>query len=240
MCFIHHIAGQLEAASILEGLLTLARKLDIIVRMEHGVGEFVIQELPLVSALGRAPLDECRHGIEKLFTIAPFRTVFQDVEFGIRQMVDIALKALSPSVNDTTTAMNCIDHISAVLVQLARRRVEDPYRVDDTGTLRVLARGPSYRQLLGVAFDEIRRNSRDNVDTLTRMLTRINDVAAATPDAHRRAALREHAELIVRAAQHNVALAEDREPVQLAYERFLAATRADPPPSPKLARVSGG
>ncbi len=289
--FIHHIAGQLEAASILErighetassidehfpdglgwkaadgltpparelpwrpipskhtgyiqsidesGMVHLARKLDLVVRMEHGVGEFVIRELPLVSVLGDASDEECRVEFNRLFTVAAYRTVFQDVEFGIRQMVDIALKALSPSMNDTTTAVNCVDHISAALARIGDRRVEEPLRVDEDGALRIVARGPTYQGLLDVAFNEIRRSSRDNVNLLTRLLTRIQDIALATPDADRRALLRTHADRILHAAQHHVELAEDREPVLRAYDRLMITLRATATDGPKLTRVAG-
>jgi uncharacterized membrane protein len=288
--FIHHIAGQLEAASILErighettesvdahfadpightaadglvppssdapwrpvpsrhtgyiqsidesGMLHLARKLDVVVRMEHGVGEFVIKKLPLVSVLGDADDDECRDGFNRLFTVAAYRTVFQDVEFGIRQMVDIALKALSPSMNDTTTAVNCVDHISAALARLGDRRVEEPRRADEDGTLRIVARGPTYEGLLNVAFNEIRRSSRDNVNLLTRLLTRLRDVVIATPDPYRRALLRQHADRILRAAEHHVELAEDREPVQRAHDHLMSTLRETSTETARLARVA--
>jgi len=84
--------------------------------------------------------------------------VQQDASFGIRQIVDIALKALSPGVNDTTTAVMCVDYLGAILDRLAVRGIASPHRLDQ-GELRVIARGSSFESLLAEAFDQIRKNA---------------------------------------------------------------------------------
>ena len=101
-------------------LLRLAREHKTIVRMECGIGDFVVQNTTLVSlALGNPPENEFLADLQAAFSISRHRTLQQDSAFGIRQIVDIALRALSPSINDTTTAVMCVDYLTAILAQLA-------------------------------------------------------------------------------------------------------------------------
>ena len=93
----------------------MARDKKTIVRMEHGIGDFVVQNTTLVSlALEDPPDQETIAALQETFSISRHRTVEQDAAFGIRQIVDMALKALSPGINDTTTAVMCVDYLSAI------------------------------------------------------------------------------------------------------------------------------
>jgi uncharacterized membrane protein len=78
--------------------------------------------------------------------------VEQDAAFGIRQIVDVALEALSPGINDTTTAVMCVDYLTAILTQLAPRQIPSSRRYEE-GKLRVIAIGPSFESLLSESFD---------------------------------------------------------------------------------------
>jgi uncharacterized membrane protein len=113
------------------GLLEAASADRQLVRMERGVGDFVVEGMPIASiALVTSPasppvgspvvreLDTHAHRVAAAFTIGAHRTVEQDVAFGIRQLVDVALRALSPGINDTTTAIHCIDYLGAILLRL--------------------------------------------------------------------------------------------------------------------------
>ena len=170
-----------------EGLIAFAADRDVVVRMERGIGEHVIAGTPLVAVTGGAVDEAGERAVTGLFTVATFRTVDQDAAFGIRQMVDMATKALSPGVNDTSTAIASIDSLGAVLVRLAARRVERRVRVRD-GRLRVIARGPTFESLASTALDEIRQNAAGNVSVLARLLATLETVAACTADPGRRVA----------------------------------------------------
>ncbi len=102
-------------------LLRLAREHKTIVRMEHGAGDFVVQDTLLASlALKSPPGKEIVSALQAAYSIARYRTVEQDAAFGIRQLVDIALRALSPGINDTTTAVMCVDYLTAILARLGQ------------------------------------------------------------------------------------------------------------------------
>jgi uncharacterized membrane protein len=101
-------------------LLRLARENKTVVRMERAIGEFVIHGTALASIdLEDPPGKEIITALQAAYTIDRHRTVEQDSAFGIRQIVDMALKALSPGINDTTTAVMCVDYLSAILARLA-------------------------------------------------------------------------------------------------------------------------
>ena len=103
-------------------LLRLAGRHKTIVRMEHGIGAFLVHGTPLVSvALDSPPDDELVASLQAAYTISRHRTLEQDCAFGIRQIVDMAMRALSPSVNDTTTAVMCVDYLAAILSRLTVR-----------------------------------------------------------------------------------------------------------------------
>ena len=138
--------------------------------MEHGIGEFVVQNTKLASlALEDPPDQETITALQATFSISRHRTVDQDAAFGIRQIVDVALKALSPGINDTTTAVMCVDYLTTILAWIAPRQIPSPRRYED-GELRVIAKGLSFESLLAESFDQIRSNAEGNVAVISRML----------------------------------------------------------------------
>lgn len=208
--YVTHVDG--------ESLLAYAVKHDVVIWMERGIGEHVIADTPLLALTGGSPDGDEAAALDDLFGIASYRTVDQDAEFGIRQIVDVAVKALSPGVNDTSTAIAAIDALGAVLVRLACRRVENRERAVD-GELRVVARGPTYDGLVSAAWDEIRRNAEGNVSVLARLLAVIGKVARQTPSAERRSTLLAHAHRVRALAERSVPDPDDRAEVEAAYQR---------------------
>ncbi len=203
-------------------LLEFAVRRGTIVRMERGIGEFVVERSTLASMAGPyGPDEETTAELNRAYIVSRQRTVQQDAGFGIRQIVDIALKALSPGVNDTTTAVMCVDYLGAILARLAVRGIATPYRRDQ-GQLRVIARGPSFESLLAEAFDQIRQNAAGNVTVLRRQLETLEIIAHQTPNAQRRQALRQQAELITAVAERTVNSPQDGEDVKAAFVRLSA------------------
>jgi uncharacterized membrane protein len=194
-----------------EALLDVARELRTILRMEHSVGEFVVEGKPLVSLRDPSDLDAATAArLNAAFAIGRQRTVEQDVAFGIRQIVDIALKALSPGINDTTTAVMCVDYLAAILTRLAVRRIGMPHGVEQ-GDLRVIARGPSFDSLLSDAFDQIRRDAESNVTILLQMLDALQTIVSQTTSPSRRWILRQKAEEIAEVAERSIVSKHDRD-----------------------------
>ncbi len=206
-----------------DALLRFARTRGVVVRMERGVGEFVAEGSALVSLSATDVLDEqAAAELNAVFSINHVRTVEQDAAFGIRQLVDIALKALSPGVNDTTTAATCVDYLSSTLSALARRRVESHYRTEG-GELRVIAAGPTFEGLAAASFDEIRQNAEGNVAVLGRMMGAIERVAYRTGSPLRRSILARHARLVAETFERSVKAEYDRAHLRDLHRRALAA-----------------
>lgn len=168
-------------------------------------------------------LDALADRLAGAWRIGEVRTVEQDAAFGLRQLVDIARKALSPGINDATTAVSCIDYLGAVLVRVADRRIERPVRrAPDGGPVRVLARGPAFAGLLALACDEIRRDAGGDVRVLHRLVAVLGDVAAATRDRGRRALVVAQLAAIEEAVARTVPVPADRAHLSEA----IAAARA--------------
>jgi uncharacterized membrane protein len=135
--------------------------------------------------------------------------VEQDAAFGIRQIVDVALKALSPGINDTTTAVMCVDYLASVLARVVPRQIPSSLRFED-GELRVIAKGPSFESLLAESFDQIRRNAKGDVVILSRILDALQLLASLTASPSRRRALREQVQWIAELAGRTIDANHDR------------------------------
>jgi len=161
-------------------LLRLSRQNRTIARMEHGIGAFVVQDRPLLSlALTYAPDQETMDAYHAAYSVGHYRTVEQDPTFGIRQIVDIAIKALSPGINDTSTAIMCVDYLTSIMARLASRQFPPEYRYEGE-TLRVVVIVPNFEDLLTESFDQIRSNAEVNVAILLRLLGALDTIGSLT------------------------------------------------------------
>ena len=191
-------------------LVRLARDRNTIVWMDHGIGEFVVQNTPLASFALEAPPDQAMiDALKATFSISRHRTVYQDAAFGIRQIVDIALKALSPGINDTTTAVMCVDYLTAILARIAPRQNPSSHRNED-GELRVIAKGPTFESLLADAFDQLRESANGNLGIMLRMLGALQTIGSLTVDPSRRRVLHEQVEWIAELAARTIESPHDR------------------------------
>ena len=172
--------------------------------------------------------DEVAAALRGAFVLGPDRTPEQDMEFGLIEVSDIAVRALSPGTNDPTTAMRCIDRLAQVLAELATRGEPDPRRADGSGRVRLVARGTSFERAMGLAFDQIRHFGADNPGIAKKLLEALLDLAAVVP-ASGRPAVAGQAEGVLRAARRAIA-----DPVDLAATERLGRQvldRAGAPPT---------
>jgi uncharacterized membrane protein len=131
------------------------------------------------------------------FDFGPTRTLQQDVEFGVLQIVDIALKAISPAVNDPSTAINCVDQLSAIMIRFASREPPEAVLYDPPGTVRAIIPWIGFDRLLEAAFEQIRLYSKSDVAVSLRLLRALGDIAATTPDPEYRRTLVERGRRVV-------------------------------------------
>lgn len=179
-----------------EALLDFARQHRTLLRMECGIGEFTAPGRTLLyMAADRPPDKETIEALNAIYAVASYRTIDQDAAFGIRQLVDISLKALSPSINDSTTASTCIEHLSVLLAYCAPRRMAGAYRSDDAGFL-LIAKGPTFDYLVSLAFSQILENAEGNLEIMIQLLTAIDHIARVARTRSRLEVLRKWADAI--------------------------------------------
>ncbi len=205
-------------------LLSFARERGVTVKVERGVGEFVTEGRPLAS-VSSAPRPEDVRALNAAFAVGRYRTAEQDPAFGVRQIVDIALKALSPGINDTTTAVNCIDYLGLILSRLARRRLNHAVSLDG-GAARVILKEAGFEKYVDESFNQIRQNAEGNVAVMIRVLMALRELAAEVRDATHLAALREHAGLIRELARRSVPSGRDLQKVEEHADETEHALRA--------------
>ncbi|HXZ31802.1 MAG TPA: DUF2254 domain-containing protein [Terriglobales bacterium] len=174
-------------------LVALAKHYHVTIRVLRRVGHFVPAGIPLtmVSKGNRLP-PEGTAELLAAFDLGPTRTLQQDVEFGVLQIVDVALKAISPAVNDPTTAINCIDQLSRILIRFASREPPEELLYDPPGIVRASIAWIHFERLLEAAFEQIRMYSKTDVAVSLRLLRALADIAASTPDPELRRILVEH------------------------------------------------
>ncbi len=183
-------------------------------------GQFVLRGEPLASAVPPAAARVLETAIDRHTAIGHHRTVTQDAEFGIAQIVEIAIRALSPAVNDTFTGVACVDWLADALLVLAENPPLEGNWYDTNGTLRVWMPATRIERLAKLAFDQIRQASTSTPAVLIRQLNVIGRLAPRIPEAARRA-LAEQADAIRDGASGLVAL--DRRDLEAAYQRARAA-----------------
>jgi uncharacterized membrane protein len=147
----------IEASTV----LAAARAVDAVVVQRIAVGDYVItgEVLAELVPAGDAPLedpDACAGAVRDAFVLGHERTMAQDVAFPLRQLADIALRGLSPSLNDPTTAENSMDAAAGLLTSIAERRAPVAARADDDGALRFVASVPDLDDLVRLTFEQVR------------------------------------------------------------------------------------
>jgi len=180
---ISHDSGYIRFADT-RRLVALAKHYHVTIRVLRRVGHFVPAGIPLmmVSKGNRLP-SEGTAELLAAFDFGPTRTLQQDVEFGVLQIVDVALKAISPAVNDPTTAINCVDQLSRILIRFASREPPEDLLYDPPGVVRASIGWIHFERLIEAAFEQIRMYSKTDVAVSLRLLRALSDIAASTPDA---------------------------------------------------------
>ncbi|HAX76276.1 MAG TPA: DUF2254 domain-containing protein [Cyanobacteria bacterium UBA11372] len=205
-------------------LMKIARQYNLLVRLKTRPGKFIVKNSEVAMVLpGEKVNQNLNQQINDAFILGKERTEYQDVEFPIDQLVEIALRAISPGINDPFTAIRCIDRISAGLSRLAQRDFPSPYRYDDEQNLRVIALGVTFEGLVDSAFNQIRQYSKPDVAVTIRLLEAIACIATYTRNCKQREALRRHAEMILNSSREQISQEQDQKDVQERYYRVIKA-----------------
>lgn len=160
--------GYLQAVDD-QSLFELGQRQELLIRMTPSIGAFIACGMPLAEVWSVKPLnEETAEKIRGAFIVGDQRSPEQDLEFFIIEISDIAIKALSPSINDPTTAMHCIDRLMQILLALGRRDPPSPLRTKE-GRVHFVARCTSFDNCVHLAFDQILHFGRDNPAILRKL-----------------------------------------------------------------------
>jgi uncharacterized membrane protein len=204
-----------------DALMALASHEDVVIRLARRPGHYVVASRPLALVWpGNRVTDQLMERVNSAFVLGNQRTSGQDIEFAVNQLVEIAVRALSPGVNDPFTAMTCVDHLGSALCRLAQRDMPSPYRHDSQDQLRVITPVFTFPDVTDAAFNQIRQYGRSSTAVTIRLLETIAEVARFAQRPEDRAALLRHARMIVRGAGGGLPEEKDRQKVA---ERFQSA-----------------
>ncbi|MGH8922182.1 MAG: DUF2254 domain-containing protein [Actinomycetes bacterium] len=204
-----------------QDLVRLAAEADAVISLEHRPGHFIVRghQFATVWPPEAAPL--VRQALGRAHVIGPYRTLSQDVSFGIDQLVEIGIRALSAAVNDTFTALTCIDWLGENLCKIVAQWHPARVHRDTRGYIRVIAAEPSYDRLVQRSFEKIRQSSLGMPAVLIRMLEALARIMAETTSERQRRVLLDQAAMIDRASERSVPEAADRADIRRRYEAIL-------------------
>ncbi|HEY6407191.1 MAG TPA: DUF2254 domain-containing protein [Ktedonobacteraceae bacterium] len=160
-----------------EYVLTLARERNLVIRLLHKPGHFVWRGgvVALVWPAGRFD-EELEGHIRHAFQIGNQRTPTQDVEYAVNQLVEMAVRAMSPAINDPFTAMTCLDYVGNGLALFIGQGEKNPHYYDRDGRLCLVLEPVTFDELLNAAFDMLRHASCDNASVLLHVLQVIDTI----------------------------------------------------------------
>jgi len=212
-----------------EGLVRAAVEIDTVIESIVGPGDFVASGAPL--ALARRRPDDPESFADRVrgaFVVGPRRTIASDPSLGFRELVDVAIKALSPGINDPHTACHCIDYLGSLLRRMADRDWPEPEYVDDEGTVRLRVPAADFGDYLHLAFTEIRRYGTSDLAVSLRLFESLGGLASATHRADRREAIWKQAREVIEGADRGFDHPADRRRLEAEIARLGEAVGADP------------
>ncbi|MEU0193368.1 DUF2254 domain-containing protein [Streptomyces afghaniensis] len=188
-------------------LVRVARKHGVVLRLIPRIGDFVVPGTPLLAVHGGpAP---ARRALRYTISVGVERTYHQDLGFGLRQLSDIALRALSPAINDPTTAVQALDRIVQFLAALSRRPLDAALHRDRGGAVRLVQPVPGWTELVDLGFTEVRGCAIGSPQVSRRMLAGLDDLLLLVPPERREPLLR-HRELLRQAVDRSGPAPADR------------------------------
>ncbi len=215
-------SGYLQYVSM-STLIDISSRSDAVIRLVYRPGHFVVEGQPLASVWPASATPGVARALGGAHATGPHRTLTQDVSFAVDQLVEIAIRALSSAVNDTFTALACIDWLADGLCKLADRWEPTTVFRDRGGHVRVITVAVDFHRLVERAHDKIRQAGRGMPAVMIRQLDGLTKVMAYTTSQQQRELLLEEAEMILRSSEESVPEKGDRDDVRRRYDIVRAA-----------------
>lgn len=213
--------GYLQAIDT-DTLLELAHSSNLLIQIHRRPGEFIVGEGHLLTvhfneALQKSDIDQ----LIACFILGQERTPEQDAEFAVDQLVEVALRALSPGINDSFTAISCVDRLGAALCFLTDRIFPNPFHLDGDSKLRVISRVTTFEGIVRASFDQIRQYSSKNVAVSIRILEAMIKIAFHIRKDEQGHALLHQAEMIRQKSKDVITVESDGADIERRYQALL-------------------
>lgn len=220
---LHHGSPRFIQAIEVSALKQLAIEYDCVIESVAAVGDGVLESTPILQTYDAKSMIS-PDDLNSAVLLGDERTFEQDPKYAIRLLVDIAIRALSPAVNDPTTAVQALDQIEDLLIRLGSRRLEIGAFHDGEGRLRVIIPFPSWEDFLRIAFDEIRFYGSNSVQVMRRMKAAVSEMTAVLPE-ERHAALKHWQDRLETTIDQSFSDAQDRLVASTEDHQGLGITR---------------
>lgn len=207
-------------------LLNIACQYNLLLHLESQPGEFVVKGNVLMLVYpGKQVNQSLVDQINSTFLLGKERTEQQDIGFPINQLVEIALRALSPGINDPFTAIRCIDRLSAGLSCLAEREFPSPYRYDNHHHLRIVAKPVTFEQLIDLAFSQLRHYGQSDVVVMKKLIEATAQIARRSCHPQDKLVLERQAETILQGSRKGLSHKQDQQTVEDVHRHVAEAWR---------------
>ncbi len=175
-------------------LMDMATQDDLLIRLDCTIGDYIFDGTPLATVWPTTASNEDtsnedtsnedqRTKMRQAVSVGTERSVTDDLLFDLRQLSDMAIRALSPGINDPTTAVSCVDAQTTLLIQLLPHLSISAYRCDEDGALRIIAPVLTFEEIVRQGFDQIREYGTNDVATTVRLLHACGEIAKFAPCA---------------------------------------------------------
>lgn len=206
-----------------EGLLQIASKSDLLIRLRHRAGDFVTPESVLLMVSPTNVItDDLKFRMQRCFVRGNQRTAVQNLRFVTNQLVEVAARALSPGVNDPFTAMDCMDWLRAALEKLASRKLPDAHRYDEDGQLRLVAEPETFAAFASLVFDQLTPYFATDRNASIRMMEVLSLIVAKTDSKSRRRILVRHGERLRKECRRQLT---DNHSLKVLTDRYRSMVR---------------
>jgi len=215
-------------------LIDTARDADVIILIPHHAGQFVPKGATIAEVFSNGTPtenDELDSKILEAFTIGNDRAAGRDIEFFVDQLVEIAVRALSPGINDPFTAMACVDQLGASLRQLAERKLPAPNHRDESGNVRVHAKSQTFEGAVGAAFNLIRQYGQTSAPVSMRVMETLAVLAEYAPSQEHQEALLSQARMLKEGASSQMRERADIEALEQRFDSVIEALESQSAPA---------
>jgi len=214
--------GYLQAIDY-DKMIDIARQHDIIIKLEAGPGDYSTTGVMLARIKSRGFIkEEVFDQLAATFIFGNQRTPEQDIEFGVHQIVEVAVRSLSPGINDPFTAISCIDSLSSIVCILAKNHSLPTSCNDPDGNLRLIIKPLRFGDLLDSAFNQIRQNSHSSVAVTISLMGAFRRIAEVLKDAGQKKELHRHADMLFHQRKNTITVQNDVDDFKKRYDACLA------------------